>query len=150
MSKAWVCLVALALAAPVVSAQQDPTNQSLLRQQELRARAAQNNAKATEQGNRQAWLDSMANLTKLRTKLAQAWQGMGMSPQGAKVVADAYDPIRATGHRESVRGKSEQEIATMLKSALIAKRYMAADQILIDYQRQKLSLDEMPPAQRNP
>jgi hypothetical protein len=71
-----------------------------------------------EEGQRRSWLNSMANLAKLRIKLAEAWQGMGMSPQGAKVVANAYEPnLAAHMHHESLRGKSDEEVAEMLQSA---------------------------------
>jgi hypothetical protein len=138
--------VVLALAAPVVSAQQQPgqepnPGQTMRNLQELQNRASQNNARAMEQGDRQAWLNSMANLTKLRTKLADAWQSMGMSPAGAKIVADAYDPeMAARIHHVSLRGKSDQDVAGMMQAALAAKNYMAANQLLIDYQREKLKL----------
>jgi hypothetical protein len=83
----------------------------------------------------------MTSTVKLRAKLAEAWQNMGMSPAGAKTVADAYDPeLAAHMHHVSLRGKSDQEVAQLLQSALKDKRYMNADQLLIDYQRQKLSL----------
>jgi CDP-diacylglycerol pyrophosphatase len=138
--------VAVALAAPAVFAQQQPSRepnlqQNMQNQQELQNRAAQNNARAAELGDRQAWLNSMANLAKLRAKLAEAWQNMGMSPAGAKIVADAYDPeLAARSHHVSLRGKSDQDVAGMLQAALAAKHYMAADELLIDYQRQKLKL----------
>jgi hypothetical protein len=59
------------------------------------------------------------------------------------VVADAYDPNLAQHiHHAQLRGKSDQEIAQMMQDALKEKRYMDANQLLIDYQRQKLKLSE--------
>lgn len=148
MNRLSFFIVLLALAAPAAFAQQQRQQetspaQSMRNLEEMRARTAMHNARATELGDRKAWLDSMANLTKLRTKLAEAWQGMGMSPQGAKVVADAYDPNLAQHiHHAGLRGKSDQEIAQMMQEALKEKRFMDADQLLIDYQRQKLKLSE--------
>jgi hypothetical protein len=144
MSRSFLFVALLALVAPAAFAQQqsEPNpSQTMRNLEELRARAAMNNANAARQGDHQAWLNSMANLAKLRAKLAEAWQGMGMSPQGAKVVADAYDPNLAEHiHHARLRGKSDQEIAQMMQDALKEKRFLDADQLLIDYQRQKLRL----------
>jgi glucose/arabinose dehydrogenase len=144
MSKASVLFLATLLAAPAICAQQQPpqeaTSNALQRQQENDARQGSNIARQFQRGEDQAWLNAMTNLTKLRAKLAEAWQHMGMSPEGAKLVADAYDPeLAAHMHHMSLRGKSDQEVAELLQSALKDKRYMNADQLLIDYQRQKLS-----------
>jgi hypothetical protein len=85
----------------------------------------------------------MANLARLRARLAEAWQAMGMSPQGARLVADAYDPHPAGRlHHAALRGKSDQEVAQMMQLAIKEKRYLHADQLLIDYQREKLNLGE--------
>jgi len=146
MSRCFLFVAVLAVTAPAIHAQQhsDQTPRNAMQDVErLRARAAANNARATDYGDRQAWLDSLANVTKLRAKLAEAWQNMGMSPAGAKIVADAYDPNLAQHiHHPRVRGKSDQEIAQMMQAALKEKRFMDADQLLIDYQRQKLKLAE--------
>ena len=102
---------------------------------------AQNAVRDMEGRERQSWLNSIANLAKLRIKLAEAWQGMGMSPQGAKVVADAYDPnLAARMHHESLRGKSDEEVAEMLQSAIRQKHYLSANQLLIDYERNRLRI----------
>ena len=102
---------------------------------------AQSAVRDMEGRERQSWLDSIANLAKLRIKLAEAWQGMGMSPQGAKVVADAYDPnLAARMHHESLRGKSDEEVAEMLQSAIRQKHYLSANQLLIDYERNRLRI----------
>lgn len=44
-------------------------------------------------------------------------------------------------HRASLRGKSDQEIAAMLGDAIKQQHYSSADQLLIDYQRNKLRMD---------
>lgn len=140
--------MSIALAAPSAFAQQshtqqDPALERVRREQQNIDRMTQNNSRRFENGDRQAWLRSMDNLVKLRAKLAEAWQTMGMSPQGAKLVADAYDPEWAAHlHRTSLRGKSGQEIAQLLQAAVREKRYLAADQMLIEYQQQKLSIPE--------
>lgn len=135
----------LALVMTTAVAQQrpekDPNADMMRRQQDTYTRQLQNKADQVAEGDRQAWLNSSASLVKLRAKLAEAWQGMGMSPQGAKVVADAYDPTFASHmHHASLRGKSDQEVAQMLQAALKDKHYLVADQLLIDYQREKLRL----------
>ncbi|NUR24237.1 hypothetical protein [Frateuria sp.] len=150
MSKPLVFAL-LMLAAPAALAQQqnqpsqDQVAEQMMRMhQEQLNRQAQNTATNFARGDHQAWLNSMANLTRLRTKLAEAWQGMGMSPQGAKVVADAYDPEWAShAHHVSLRGKTDQEVAQLMQAALKDKRFLDADQLLIDYQRQKLRLGEL-------
>jgi hypothetical protein len=136
----------LALLAPAAFAQTaaklDPGSENqIIQQQDTLYRQLQSAAHSTELGERQAWLRSMANLAKLRLKLAEAWQRMGMTPQGAKLVADAYNPELAMRmHHEPLAGKSDQEIAAMLQAAIGQKHYLSANQLLIDYQRNKLKL----------
>lgn len=150
MSKAFLFVPAvLALTLSTAFAQQqrpekDPNADMMRRQQDTYTRQAQNKADQFAEGDRQAWLNASANLAKLRAKLAEAWQGMGLSPQAAKTIADAYDPQMASQmHHTSMRGKSDQEVAALLQSALTAKHYLVANQLLIDYQREKLKLGEM-------
>lgn len=146
MNRSFLLAMGLAAVVPAAfaqtAAQLDPGSaEQVARSQELSARQAQNVAHNLEQGERQSWLNAMANLAKLRLKLAEAWQGMGVSPEGAKVIADAYDPNVAAGmHHASLRGKSDQEVAQMLQSSVKEKKFMIADQLLIDYQRQKLRM----------
>lgn len=145
MNRNLLFAAVLVLAAPVAFAQQqpqrDPMQDMMRRQQESNQRQFDNNQREFVRGDHQAWLNSMANLTKLRAKLTEAWQGMGMSPQGAKLVADAYDPNLAARLRHvSLRGKSDQDVAQMMQLALKEKRYLDANQLLIDYQREKLKL----------
>ncbi len=148
MSKSVLFVAMLVLVAPAAYAQQqsqqrDPLGDMLRRHADSVNRQGQNTERDFERGDHQAWLNSMANLAKLRAKLAEAWQGMGMSPQGAKVVADAYDPNLAQHiHHTSLRGKSDQEVAQLMQGALKEKRYLDANQLLIDYQRQKLRLGD--------
>lgn len=146
MKSRFLLAVGLALLAPVAFAQMaaklDPGSESQVAQREQQMyRQAQDAARNLERADRQSWLNSMANLTKLRIKLAEAWQGMGMSPQGAKMLADAYDPnLTADMHHASMRGKSDQEVAAMLQSAIKEKHYSNANQLLIDYERNKLNI----------
>jgi hypothetical protein len=139
--------LALALLAPAAFGQHQPTPQpstSQHQQAQNMLRQDAHIAKYTELGDRQAARDSLANLTKLRAGLAQAWQQMGLSPQAAQRVADAYDPTLASQmHHTSLRGKTDDQIAGMLRDAVAANRFLVADQLLIDYQRQKLSMSEM-------
>ncbi|SEJ00298.1 hypothetical protein SAMN04487997_2159 [Frateuria terrea] len=136
----------LTLLAPAAFAQTagklDPGSESqVAQQQQMWDRQLQSAAHNTEQAERQAWLRSLANLAKLRIKLAEAWQDMGMTRQGAKLVADAYDPeVAARMHHEPLRGKSDQEVAAMLQAAIREEHFLTADQLLIDYQRNKLNL----------
>ena len=146
MNRNFLFALGLTLLAPAASAQMaaklDPGSASqVIQRQEMLDREMQNAARDMEGRERQSWLDSIANLAKLRIKLAEAWQGMGMSPQGAKVVADAYDPnLAARMHHESLRGKSDEEVAEMLQSAIRQKHYLSANQLLIDYERNRLRI----------
>ena len=146
MNRNFLFAMGLTLLAPTAFAQMaaklDPGSASqVIQRQEMLDREMQNAARDMEEGQRRSWLDSMANLAKLRIKLAEAWQGMGMSPQGAKVVADAYDPnLAARMHHESLRGKSDEEVAEMLQSAIRQKHYLSANQLLIDYERNRLRI----------
>jgi hypothetical protein len=150
MNKGFLFAVGLTLLAPAAFAQTagklDPgSRDQVTRNQHLMYRQVLNASREAEQGERQSWLNSMANLAKLHTKLAEAWQDMGMSPQGAKLVADAYDPNLATRmHHTSVRGKSDEEIAQMLQAAIKQENYLVADQLLIDYQRNRLRIGTDP------
>ena len=130
MKTVFLVGITLALAASAVSAQQMP-------QQHVSA-AAMRSPRDFGTSNHQTWLNEMDRLTKLRAELAQSWQGMGMSPQAAKLVAGAYDPKKAARiHHPSLRGKSSPEVAQMMQTALKEKRYLDADQLLIDFQLQQ-------------
>lgn len=137
----------LAMIAPAAFGQHQtppPQSTSQHQQDENMRRQDAHNAKYTELGDRQAARDSLANLTKLRANLAQSWQHMGLSAQAAQRVADAYDPTLASQmHHTSLRGKSDDQVAGLLRDAVAANHFLVADQLLIDYQRQKLSLNEM-------
>lgn len=147
-------VMGLALLAPVAMAQQHstpPTIPSSLQQQmQNTQRESAHNTKAMQLGDRQAERNALTNLTKLRAGLATAWQQMGLSPQAAQRVADSYDPtLVAQMHHTSLRGKSDAQMAEMLRDAVAANRFLVADQLLIDYQRQKLSLRELAAGDKN-
>jgi hypothetical protein len=133
----------LTLFAPAALAQTaarlDPGSAAqVIQNQEMQNREMQNVVRNMEEAQRRAWLNAMANLSKLRAKLAEVWQGIGMSPRDANMVANAYDSnLTARMHRDSLRGKSDEEVAEMLQSAIRQKRYLDADQLLIDYERNR-------------
>ena len=94
-----------------------------------------------QQRDSQNYVNSLADLTKLRGNLAHAWQSLGLSPQAAQAVANAYQPnLVGSAHHNSLDGKSAPEIAAMLQSALARKDYMLANQTLIDYERGQLQM----------
>lgn len=141
---AFVCTL-VALASPALHAQnaseEHVTSRSAYNIQENQNRQGLQSFNRLEQGDRQAWVNSLANLTKLRGKLAEAWQNLGMTPQAAQAVAAAYQPDHAENvPYPSLLGKSDQEVAAMLQSALTKKNYLVANQLLIDYQRKQLRL----------
>lgn len=129
MKVAVLIVTMLGLAASAAFAQDMP-------QQHVSADAM--NAPKDFSNNQQTWLNSMERKTKLRAILMESWRSMGMAPPAAQMVADAYDPDKALRMQKvSLRGKSDQEIAQMMQVALGEKRYLEADQILIDFQRLK-------------
>ncbi len=104
-------------------------------------RGPQNSSDDLQHNEQQIYVNSMANLTKLRDKLAEAWQTLGMSPQAAQAVANAYQPnLAQNSHHASLRGKSGQEIAALIQSSLAKKDYLLANQTLIDFQTKKMRL----------
>ena len=82
---------------------------------------------------------AMANVPKVRAHLASAWQKFGMSPQDAETVAAAYRVSDNNLVRpKSLYGKTDEEIAGMLQSALASKQFQLADMLLIEYERKRL------------
>jgi hypothetical protein len=134
---AFVCTL-VSLASPALHAQnarEQLPSQSAYNIQQNQMRQQQNADSSFLANDRQGWIDSINNLTKLRGKLAEAWQTRGMSPQEAQDVAAAYQPDLAKDvHHASLRGKNDQEIDAMLQSALAKKDYLLADKLLIDHQ----------------
>ena len=132
MKTAFLLATGLALAVPAVLAQEAHVSAD-----------AMNNHRESGWTNHQAWLNTMDGAKKIRAMLAEGWQGMGLSPQAAKMLAEAYDPERAARlPHVSLRGKSAADIAQLMQQALKEKRYLYADQLLIDYQRQRVKGDD--------
>ena len=139
-----VCAL-VALASSGLHAQQHTGSEqpNVRSRQELREnmnRASQQASMAQYWSNDRKSVESVAAQAKIRVKIAEAWQALGMSPEGAKVVADAFH----TEHSgrfvpASLEGKSENEVAAMLRDALSRKNYLLADQLLIQYEQARLS-----------
>jgi len=151
---AFACLL-IALVAPVLHAQDSSeramTSRSQQNIQQNLNRQRQQTYNSLSRADRQVSINAVVNLNKLRDKLAEAWQTLGLSPQAARTVAGAYQPDFAlNSRRASLEGKSDQEIAVLIQSALAKKDYLLADQTLIDYQRKQLQLgmDTTPDGQR--
>ena len=142
MKKLTAICTLLVLGSASLHAQntEDPSHSAYDLQQNT-MRNQQGNDQAFRQQDRQAFVNSVANTTKLRNKLAEAWQSLGMAPQAAQAVANAYQPnLAANVHHANLHGKSGQEVAAMLQSALAKKDYMLANQTLIDYQREQMHM----------
>ena len=102
--------------------------------------------------NLQAGLDSqytyellnrrrIKDLPKIRAHLAESWQRFGISPEAAKLVAAAYDyRQRNLADPPSIRGKTDEEVAAMMQTALAKKEYSRADHLLIEYERKRLRI----------
>ena len=150
MKRLTVVCALVALASPALYAQSTTDQQTAHEQlpQRSQYQIQQNMNRMQEQrydalanGDRQAYVNSLANLTKLRAKLVEAWQTLGMAPQAAQTVAAGYQPnFSLNSRRVSLQGKSDQEIAAILQSALAKKDFLLANQTLIDYERNKLKL----------
>ncbi|WP_159082198.1 hypothetical protein [Rhodanobacter thiooxydans] len=136
-----VCMVVMLASGAVYARNALAQSQSAYNLQQNEMRSQQSSANALQHNDRQTYVNSLANLTKLRAKLAEAWQTLGMSPQAAQAVANAYQPSLVQNVRHvSLRGKSSQEVAAMLQSALASKDYMLANQTLIEYEKIKTGL----------
>lgn len=148
MKKLTVAFTLIALAAPALHAQeshaQDPGDSSRLSQSAYNIQ--QNESRANwyndlQHNDHQTSVNSLANLNKLRGKLAEAWQTLGLSPPAAKAVAAAYQPnFSLNSRRASLQGKSDEEVAAMINSSLAKKDYLLANQSLIDFQTRKARL----------
>ncbi|HKR77381.1 MAG TPA: hypothetical protein VJR95_12015 [Rhodanobacter sp.] len=143
-----VCAL-LVLSAPAVFAQQQqqhngvesPNQLSHQMQQLNRDNAAREASSGWYWQSSERTINSYQALIKLRAKLAEAWQTLGMSPADAKTVADAFRP-ESTGRADhaSLEGRSEEEVAKMLRDALDKKNYQLANQLLIKYEQARLAL----------
>jgi hypothetical protein len=150
MNKLTVAFTLIALAAPALHAQeshaQGPGDSSRLSQsayniQQNESRMRANWYNDLQQNDHQTSVNSLANLNKLRSKLAEAWQTLGLSPPAAKAVAAAYQPnFSLNSRRASLQGKSDEEVAAMIQSSLAKKDYLLANQTLIDFQTRKTRL----------
>lgn len=143
-----VCAL-LVLSAPIAFAQQqqqqngvESPNQASHQMQQLNMdNAAREASFGWYRQSTERTIHSYPALVKLRAKLAEAWQTLGMSAADAKTVADAFRP-ESTGRtdRTSLEGKSEEEVAKMLRDALDKKNYQLANQLLIKYEQARLAL----------
>ncbi|TPG11008.1 hypothetical protein EAH75_08555 [Rhodanobacter glycinis] len=94
---------------------------------------------AWERGYDQRSVKAMADLPKVRAHLTQVWQHFGMSAKGAEMVASGYRVSDADLNRAaSLSGKSEDQIASMLQSALSTKNYALADQLMLNYEKKRM------------
>lgn len=81
----------------------------------------------------------MISLKAARESLAAEWQKLGLSPEQATAVASTYraDSSAMLSH-PSLERRSDKEVSAMIQQALASKNYRMANQLLIDYERQKL------------
>jgi hypothetical protein len=150
MNKSTVAFALIALAAPALHAQeshaQDPGDSSRLSQSAYNIQQNESRMRASlyndlQHGDRQTSVNSLANLTKLRVKLAEAWQTLGLAPSAATAIAAAYQPnFSLNSRRASLQGKSDEEIAALIRSSLARKDYLLANQTLIDLQTKRMKL----------
>lgn len=150
MNKMAVVLVLVALASPALHAQESDAqkgsdasrlSQTAYNIQQNESRMRTNWYNNLQHNDHQTAVNSLANLNKLRSKLAEAWQTLGMSPPAARMVAAAYRPnFSLNSRRASLQGKSDEEVAAMIQSSLAKKDYLLANQTLIDFQTRKTRL----------
>jgi hypothetical protein len=156
MNKFTIALVVIALGSPALHAQESDAqkgsdasrlSQSAYNIQQNENRMRQHWYNDLQRNDHQTAVNSLANLTELRVKLAEAWQALGLSAPAAKTVAAAYNPnFSLNSRRVSLQGRSDDEIAAMIQSSLAKKDYLLANQTLIDFQtkRTKLGTDTSP------
>ncbi len=97
------------------------------------------NGNAWDRGYDQRSVKAMADLPKVRAHLTEVWQHFGLSAKDAEMVASAYRVSDAGLDRaSSLTGKSEDQIASMLQSALSTKNYVLADQLMINYEKRRI------------
>lgn len=91
-------------------------------------------------GSVDASRNAQANLIKLRMKLAETWQSLGLSPSAARTVAWAYRPrLSPNSQRASLQDKTDEQFAALIQSSLSSKNYQLADQTLIDFVTKKMT-----------
>jgi hypothetical protein len=84
----------------------------------------------------------MVSLPAARKSLAEEWQKLGLSPEQAKAVASTYrSDNSAMLLHPPLDGRSDKEVSEMIHAALTKKNYRMANQLLIDYERQRLHLE---------
>lgn len=89
-------------------------------------------------GNVDASRNAQANLIKLKMKLAETWQALGLSPETAKTVAGAYRPrLSPSSQHSSLQDKTDEQFAALMQSSLASGDYQLADQTLIDFVTKK-------------
>jgi hypothetical protein len=136
MKKAIIICMLFGSGSAALHAQNTQSNYDL---QQSTMRTSQGVNDDFQQRYRLNYVKSLTDLTRLRDSLAQAWQSLGLSPQAARTVANAYKPNLAKD-LGPMEGKSHQEIAAMLQSALARKDYMLANQTLIDYEQGQMHM----------
>lgn len=138
-----VCLALLALTAANTSLAQQQQNEDTHEAQMQQAAQGYSRSEAAgnawERGYDQRSVKAMADLPKVRAHLTQVWQHFGMSAKGAEMVASGYRVSDADLNRAaSLSGKSEDQIASMLQSALSTKNYALADQLMLNYEKKRM------------
>jgi len=137
-------LVAGPLAAQQNSSKpsQDAMSAELQRQQlQMNERAGKEWEYSYDRQNRK----HIEDLPKIRAHLAETWQRFGMKPDAAKAVASAYvieQPNLAAP--PTIKGKTDQEVASMMQAALSNKQFLLANQLLIQYERRRLHIPDSP------
>jgi hypothetical protein len=98
-----------------------------------------NDFNASRRGGIEASRNAQENLIRLRRKLAETWQTLGLPPSTAKTVAWAYRPrLSPNSQRTSLRERTDEQFATLIQSSLASKNYQLADQTLIDFVTKKI------------
>lgn len=137
--KWYVAMILLAASGGVAAQQmsQGDANQRLMEQASRQAGMT----RADTFGDRynEHLQKGMISLKDARKSLAAEWQKLGLSPEQATAVASTYraDSSAMLSH-PSLERRSDKEVSAMIQQALASKNYRMANQLLIDYERQKL------------
>lgn len=137
--KWYVAMILLAASGSIAAQQmsQGDANQRLMEQ--ASRQAGMNRADTFGDRYNEHMQKGMISLKDARKSLAAEWQKLGLSPEQATAVASTYraDSSAMLSH-PSLERRSDKEVSAMIQQALASKNYRMANQLLIDYERQKI------------
>lgn len=99
-------------------------------------RGPQNSSDDPQHNEQQIHINSMADLPNFAPRSRRPGKPQACRRRRPRLWRTRINrTLRKTPHHASLRGKSGQEVASMLQSALAEKDHVLADQTLIEYER---------------